>query len=73
MHKCSRTTKRSTKVTKTFSGHVLDRLDLEVQANQTEDETFQVLHQVVEHTKTFRIPDRQQHVSSSPQTAADTE
>lgn len=36
--------------------HILDGLDLEVQADKTEDETFQVLHQVVEHAEAFRVP-----------------
>lgn len=38
--------------------HILDGLDLEMQADQTEDETLEVLDQVIEDSETFRIPER---------------
>lgn len=59
MYKCCSTTGNTlTKAIQMNKIHILDRLDLEVQTNETEDETFQILNQVVEHTKTFRVPDR---------------
>lgn len=37
---------------------ILDGLDLEMQADQTEDETLEVLDQVIEDSETFRIPEK---------------
>lgn len=42
----------------------LDWLDLEVQTNETEDETFQILHQVVEDTQAFRVPEEDKRMVS---------
>lgn len=59
MYKCGcKTTETWTKANK--STHpLLDGLDLEVQTDETEDETFQILDQVVEHTEALRVPARQ--------------
>lgn len=35
-----------------------------MKADETEDETFQILHQVVEHAKTFRVPETQSNFKS---------
>lgn len=42
----------------------LDWLDLEVQTNETEDKTFQILHQVVEDTQAFRVPEEDKRMVS---------
>lgn len=69
MYKCGcKTTETLTKAHKNTHPH-LDGLDLEVQTDETEDETFQILDQVVEHTEAFRVPAKQlclfqKHISS---------
>lgn len=65
MYKSGRSTKTSVNVTKVFQLDILDGLDLEVEPNQTEDETFQILDQVVKHPESFRIPEMKQNSSSS--------
>lgn len=65
MYKSGRSTKTSVNVTKIFRLDILDGLDLEVEPNQAEDETFQILDQVVKHTESFRIPEMKQNSSSS--------
>lgn len=42
----------------------LDWLDLEMQTNETEDETFQILHQVVEDAQAFRVPEEDKRMVS---------
>lgn len=39
---------------------ISDRLDLEVQSNETEHQTLEVLNEVVEHTQPFLIPGRRE-------------
>lgn len=39
------------------TGH-LNWLDLEMKTNETEDKTLEVLHQVIEHSEAFWVPDR---------------
>lgn len=69
MYKCGcETTETLTKANKNTHPH-LDGLDLEVQTDETEDETFQILDQVVEHTEALGVPARQlclfqKHISS---------
>lgn len=56
MYKCGcKTTETWTKANKNTHPR-LDGLDLEVQTDETEDETFQILDQVVEHTEALRVP-----------------
>lgn len=55
MYKCGWTTKTLGKSNKNARPH-LDGLDLEVQTNETEDETLQVLDQVVEDTEALGVP-----------------
>lgn len=55
MYKCGWTTKTLAKSNKNTRLH-LDGLDLEVQTDETEDETLQVLDQVVEDSEALRVP-----------------
>lgn len=57
MYKCGWTTKtKQIKERKKNTMQHLDGLDLEVQTNETEDETLQVLDQVVEDTEALWVP-----------------